>query len=249
MADLSAVKLPNNTTYNLKDSKLRDIVGEPTAPYTEVEWVESNGTQYVYLDWKPPIATWGFEADLIIKNTFNTTQAAWRSDTNANNAGALFGTRNASGVNCVECNAYSANGYLRIGGSGSVATSATFKKDKTRQTVKLIGTTLTHSNGTTSTVTRVSETANKPYANMTVFCFHEGLRRSGTGNLAYPSTSRIYSLKFYDGTTLKVDLVGAIRNKDGVTGLYDKIKKHFYPAHGMTYGSVVGDLGEPDTIT
>ena len=39
MADLSAVKLPNNTTYNLKDSKLRDIVGEPTAPYTEVEWV------------------------------------------------------------------------------------------------------------------------------------------------------------------------------------------------------------------
>ena len=83
---------------------------------------------------------------------------------------------------------------------------------------------------------------------MTIFATHSGLRRSGTGNLVYPSTLRIYSLKFYENTTLKVDLVGALRKKDGVTGLYDKISKHFYPAPDMTYGNVVGDLGDKESI-
>ena len=97
-------------------------------------------------------------------------------------------------------------------------------------------------------MTRASEVANKPYANMTVFCYHSGVRKSGTGSLAYPSTSRIYSLKFYDGDILTVDLVGAIRNKDGVTGLYDKVKGHFYPAPRMSHGNSVGVLGEPDNV-
>lgn len=83
---------------------------------------------------------------------------------------------------------------------------------------------------------------------MTVFAMHEGLRRSGTGNLIQPGSVRIYSLKFYDGEKLEVDLVGAIRNRDGMTGLYDKVKNHFYPAPNMTYGDTVGVLGKPDTI-
>lgn len=83
---------------------------------------------------------------------------------------------------------------------------------------------------------------------MTVFAMHEGLRRSGTGNLVQPGSVRIYSLKFYDGENLEVNLVGAIRNRDGMTGLYDKVKGHFYPAPNMTYGNAVGLLGESDTV-
>ena len=228
-------------------SHVRDVVGEPNPPYTEVEWVESNGTQFVYLDWKPPIATWGFEADFIIRNAFSTSVGAWRSDTNANGYGNVFGTRNASMVNDVQFGTYDNAGVLR-NGTGSYSVSGILKTDKTRQTVSYRGTSLKRGDGTTVTFARTSETANKYYANMVVFAMHEGVRRSVTGNLAQPGTVRIYSLKFYDGTTLEVDLVGAIRNSDGMTGLYDKIKGHFYPAQGMTYGAVVGDLGEPDTV-
>lgn len=221
--------------------------GLSQCPYTEVEWVESNGKQYVYLDWKPPIATWGFEADFIVRNAFNTTQAAWRSDTNASNAGSIFGTRNSSGVNDIEFTTYNTTGLLR-NGNGSYNTSGLFKTDKTRQTVSYRGTSLKRGDGTTVTWARTSETADKAYANMALFCYHEGVRRSGAGNLLYPSTTRIYSLKFYDGNTLKVDLVGAIRNRDGMTGLYDKVKGHFYPAANMTYGNSVGMLGTPDDL-
>ena len=112
-----------------------------------------------------------------------------------------------------------------------------------------IGTTFTKPDGTTMTVNRGTETANKPYANMVIFACYEGVRRSATGNLIEPSTTRIYSLKFYEGTEVVVDLVGAIRNKDGMTGLYDKVKNHFYPAPGMTHGNSVGVLGKIDTIT
>ena len=229
-------------------SSMSEMVGTLEAPYTEVEWVESNGKQFVYLDWKPKIATWGFEADFIIYNAFNTTQAAWDASANKNNAGAFFGVRNTYHVNDCAIMSYGTNGELVIGGA-SVATSATFKKDKTRQSVKLRGTTLTHSNGTTTTVTRSSETSGKPYGNMTVFAFHDGLRRSGSGSVSYPGTVRIYSLKFYDSNTLECDLVGAIRKSDGITGLYDKVAGKFYPAPGMTYGTELGDLGDVETVS
>lgn len=209
--------------------------------------MESNGKQFVYLDWKPTINTWGFYADFLIRNTFNTKQAAWSIDTNTANAGMIFGTRNGSGVNDIEFGTYSASGYLRIGGSSTVASG--IKTDKTRQQISLINTTLTKPDGTTTTVTRVNETPDKPYSNMTVFAYHEGLRRGGYGSLLYPSSTRIYNLKFYEGSTIVVDLVGAIRKRDGATGLYDKISKHFYPAPGMSYGDSVGGIGDKDTLS
>lgn len=225
-------------------SAVADVIGTIDAPYTEVEWVESNGKQYVYLDWKPPIATWGFEADFQNFNAVNTSGGGWNASTNKNGYGGIFGTINSSGYNDIRFSSYN-GGYLRIGG-GNVTHG--FRTDKTRQTIKLHGTTLTKSDGTTATVARTNEAAGKPYANMTLFCWHNGIRRGGTGNLAEPGSTRIYSLKFFDGNTLEVDLVGALRKSDGVTGLYDKVAGHFYPAPGMTFGDEVGDLGEPDTF-
>ena len=226
--------------------KLKGLFGKPEPPYQEVEWVESNGKQFVYLDWKPPVATWGFAIDFISKNATNTTVGAWNPDTNANGYGTIFGTRNTNAYNNITLSSYG-NGYVAIGGSGSTGSQG-FKTDKTRQTMSYIGTTLTKPDGTTATIARATEDTSKPYCNMTIFCVHEGNRKSGTGNIIQPSTTRIYSLKFYEGTTVVVDLVGAIRKKDGTTGLYDKIAKRFYPAAGMTYGNVVGDIGDIDTV-
>lgn len=226
--------------------KIKSILGVPEAPYTEVEWVESCGKQGVYLDWKPPVNTWGFSADFIIRNAFSTTAGTWAAAKNANGYGNIFGTRNSSGVNDLQLGSYGSTGTLRIGNGTGIATG--MKTDKSRQQISLIGTKVTKADGSTATVTRQSETSGKPYANMCVFCMHEGLRRSGTGNLTQPGTVRIYSLKFYEGSTVKVDLVGAIRKSDGVPGLYDKIANHFYPSFGLTYGNAVGDLGSKDTI-
>ena len=228
-------------------SKLKNKYGEPEAPYTEVEWVESNGKQYVYLDWKPPIATWGFEADFIVRNAFNTTAGAWSASTNMNGYGMVFGTRNAAGVNQCELGSYSSAGCLCIG-AANISNHGMITDRTSRQTMKLRGTTLTKPNGTTATLTRISETANKPYSNMCVFAVHNGLRKSGSGTIDQPSSTRIYSLKFYDSDTLECDLVGAIRKRDGVTGFYDKVAEKFYPAPGCTYGDPVGYLGDPRTL-
>lgn len=240
-----AEKYLNNTGLETVWNKIKSIFGMPEPLYEEVEWVESTGKQYVYLDWKPPIETWGFEADFIIKNKFNTTQAAWNSFTNTDNSGMLFGVRSSSGVNDIELGTYGSTGYFRAGG-GTIPCG--IKTDKTRQTIKLIGTTLTKPDGTTATIQRSAETTNKPYHNMAIFAYYDGLRRSSYGGLNYPSTSRIYSLKFYEGETVKVHLVGAIRKSDNTTGLYDKISNHFYPAPAMNHGEVVGNLGQRNTI-
>ena len=240
-----AEKYLNNTGLETVWNKIKSIFGMPEPLYEEVEWVESTGKQYVYLDWKPPIETWGFEADFIIKNKFNTTQAAWNSSTNTDNSGMLFGVRNSSGVNDIELGTYGSTGYFRAGG-GTIPCG--IKTDKTRQTIKLIGTTLTKPDGTTTTIQRSTENTSKPYHNMAIFAYYDGLRRSSYGGLNYPSTSRIYSLKFYEGETVKVHLVGAIRKSDNTTGLYDKISNHFYPAPAMNHGEIVGNLGQRNTI-
>lgn len=224
---------------------VNDGVGTVEPPYKEVEWVESTGKQYVYLDWKPPIKTWGFEIDFISRNNVNTGVGAWNESTNVNGYGSIFGVRNASGVNNCQLSSYS-NGLLRIGNSTNITTG--FKTDHSRQTIKLQGTTVTKTDGTTATVTRVDENTAKPYCNMTVFAVYTGLRCQDTGGVSEPSSTRIYSLKFYDGTTLTVDLVGAIRKADGVTGLYDKVSRHFYPAPGMLFGNEVGNINDTDTV-
>ena len=224
-----------------------DAVGTLQAPYKEVEWVESTGKQYIYTDWKPPIKTWGFEIDFLSRNATGTSAGAWNETTNVNGYGNIFGVRSASGVNNVQLSSYS-NGLLRVGNSTNIATG--FKTDHTRQTIKLHNNTLTKTDGTTATITRVDEDSSKNYCNMTIFALYsDALRQQGTGTINEPSSTRIYSLKFYDGDTLTVDLVGAIRKADNVTGLYDRVTKHFYPAPGMLYGSDVGDIITDDTIT
>lgn len=231
--------------YNKADA-LDGAIGRSVAPYKQVEWVESTGKQFIYLDWKPTMSNWGFDIDFINRNAVNTSAGAWNESTNVNGYGTIFGTRDSSGTNNAQLSSYS-NGLLRTYNGTDVLTK--YKTDKTRQTLSLRNTTLTFYDGTTATVTRGGGTA-KPHAGMTIFGLHQGTRAQSYGNISEPSTTRIYSLKFYDGTALAVDLVPSIRKIDGVTGLYDKVSKHFYPAPGMLYGEDVGvDLGEVESVS
>ena len=216
------------------------------APYKEVEWVESTGTQFIYLNWKPT-AGWGFEADFIAYNAFSTTQGGISAN-NRNGYGTIFGDRNASGNRAYYLSTYSANGYFYTG-SNVYQVAGQLKTDKTRQVVKLHGTTYTKPDGTTMTVTN---SGLEPALNMSVFALTNGtaLPASYSNNDTFTQygTARIYSLKFYQGDTLAVDLVGAYRKVDGLTGLYDKVSKHFYPSPGLLKGGDTGDLGDIPTI-
>lgn len=211
-------------------------MGTITAPYQEVEWIESNGKQFIYLDWKPVAETFGFEVDFLIRNAFSTSVGAWNETTNANGYGNVFGVRNSSLNNDFQLGSYNTNGLVRLGNKD---TSAYITRN-TRQTCSLIGNTYTDPTGTARTITRGTTISDKPYHNMSVFAMYEGAtRRATVGNLVQPGSVRIYSLKFYEDTTIVVNLTPAVRLSDNVAGLWDSVSNHFYPARGAAVGEKI----------
>lgn len=221
------------------------------APYTEVEWVESDGHQIVQLDWVPNVAgSFGFDVDFISYNTLNNVAPKWDAtpETNRASSGFIFGGRNGSATGqrstAYDLGMYkgSAGGYMYLGQSGAQYDPGLYL-DGRRQQCSYHGTTYTRPDGTT---VELAHGSGHPNWGMCVFCLPDNATLS---SWAFPSSTRLYSLKFYDGDTLAVDLVGAVRKSDGLTGLWDKVEGRFWPAAGMTFGDVVGDLGEKGTLS
>lgn len=219
--------------------------------YAEVEWVESDGHQIVQLDWIPNLnGDFGFDIDFISYNSLNSTNPKWDATPATNRAasGFIFGGRNGSATG-VRSTAYdlgmykgSAGGYMYLGQSGAQYDPGLYL-DGRRQQCSYHGTTYTKPDGTT---VELAHGDGHPNWGMCVFCLPD----NGTlSSYTFPSSTRLYSLRFYDGDTLAVDLVGAVRKSDGLTGLWDKVEGRFWPAAGMTFGDVVGDLGEKGTLS
>ena len=220
-------------------------------PYAEVEWVESDGHQIVQLDWVPNVAgSFGFDVDFISYNTLNNVSPKWDAtpETNRASSGFIFGGRNGSATGqrstAYDLGMYkgSVGGYMYLGQSGSQYDPGLYL-DGRRQQCSYHGTTYTRPDGTT---VELAHGSGHPNWGMCVFCLPDNATLS---SWAFPSSTRLYSLKFYDGDTLAVDLVGAVRKSDGLTGLWDKVEGRFWPAAGMTFGDVVGDLGEKGTLS
>lgn len=219
------------------------------APYTEVEWVESDGHQIVQLDWVPG-PDMGFEADFVTYNScVSGSGAAWDATPEANRAalGGIFGVRDQ----LYNKSPYADYELMTYNGAGSGGTMRTGRNqynprlyfDGRRQQCSLHGTTYTAPDGSVQTVAKAGGTATW---GMAVFC---SITEPATlSKWQFPSSTRLYSLKFYDGDTLAVDLVGAVRRSDGLTGLWDRVEGRFWPAAGMTFGDAVGDLGEAGTL-
>ena len=223
---------------------MSETVGTLEAPYTEVEWVESNGKQFVQLDWIPS-AGFGFDIDFML------TGGTW----GGSGSGIIFGSRDGAsspetGTNRIFSTWVDGGQYgtLRIPNSdtGYANRDAGMYKDGRRQQCSLHGTTYTKPDGTTLTVVNAGT---PPTWGMTVFAgSNMKTRPAGFGGLEYWAKVRIYSLKFYDGETLAVDLVGAVRKTDNVPGLYDKVTNKFWASRGLDFGEPVGDIGEPLTL-
>lgn len=215
-------------------------------PYKEVEWVESDGHQFVQLDWVPNLnGAYGFELDFENYNTRNATQPAWNatSETNRASAGFIFGARDGT-TTAVASKQFSFGcynpGYFLVGTATNYDPHMYY--DGRRQQCSYHNSVYTAPNG--QTYNYPCGTVH-PTWGMVIFALPSNATKSAP---YFPSSTKLYSCKFYDGDTLEVDLVGAIRTSDNMTGLYDKVAGKFWACAGLKTGNVVAELGEPPTL-
>ena len=241
-------------TVNSNVSSIQQLTTETTtltekvtlgAPYTQVEWVESDGHQFVQLDWVPnKNGEYGFEIDFENYNTRNTTNPDWTNtaEVNRTKAGFILGARdssNASSGNQFVFGCYTP-GYFYVG--TSVNYDPHMYYDGRRQQCSYRNGIYTAPNGNTYEIPCGSV---HPRWGMVIFALSNNATKS---SYYLPSSTKLYSCKFYEGDKLAVDLVGAIRNSDGMTGLYDKVENRFWACSGLGTGEVVGDLGTPRSL-
>lgn len=233
------------TELDAESSARQDVesmIGTLETPYTEVEWVESDGKEFIQLDWIPQAGA-GFEVDFQIVDTSFPTNYI------------IFGCRDGSAASQQKTNREfstwkdaGSQGTLRWAknDNGYGTYSAKMYTDGRRQQCSLIGDTYTAPDGSTTSVINGGAS---PAWGMTIFAGSIMPTRPTTyGGLEYWAKVRIYSLKFYEGNTLAVDLIGAVRKSDGVPGLYDKVSDKFWACRGLSHGPSVQDLGELTTV-
>jgi len=176
--------------------------------YQQVEYIESNGTQYITLDYKAS----------------NNTSSEGKYQLTAITTTMLFGSRTSSTSNFYGLNwgGSTANpAYYNSYNSGVITNKTidtnihTFHKDKA---ILYIDNTKLSTHTNTASFTT-------PY-NMVVF----GCNTNGTVGLF--TSARIFYLQFYDYDTLKIDLVPCYRKSDNVIGLYDLVNDKFYTNEG-----------------
>lgn len=191
--------------------------------YTEVEYLESSGTQYINIG-IPVSASTGIDVDFQIKSNFDFNMVAGVWDRLALSARA-----NTSLV-CMATSGHADNslntGFLFTTGTRYRARYGSCFGGLTINTVKVYSN--SNSNSTSGTT------------NITVFgCPSVG---SNTNGAPYSWTSygclRMYSCKVYDNGTLVRDMIPAL-NSSSVAGMYDFVTGTFYTNQGsgsFTYG-------------
>ena len=210
-AELNANCL-NSITVDPSDASYRG--NELPSGFTQIEYLESSGSQYIntgiFTDYKT-----NFEIDFLTTNTFSTTYNA-----NGSGYGYIFGSANDR----LSLNTYPAtNGgelYYFNRAINPYITSGV------RTQISLIGNTFTTSNGTQN-IDRgsfsASATSLKIFSNAT---------NGSCGHV------KLYSFKIYDDTTLVRDFVPVMRKSDNILGLYDKVHNQFYTNQGT--GTFIG---------
>lgn len=231
--------LANSVSNGL--TALGDFIGTRSGKkYTEVEWVESDGHQMVQLDWIPNLnGQYGFDLDFANYNTRNTTGPALTDSPTINRtkSGFILGARDSSAASGKQfvLGCYTP-GYFYVGTGTNYDPHMYY--DGRRQQCSYRNGVYTAPDG---------QTYNMPCGmvhptwGMVIFALSNAATKS---SYAFFSSTRLYSCKFYEDDTLAVDLVGAIRNSDNMTGLYDKIADRFWPCAGLQTGDAVREFGE-----
>ena len=205
------------------------VVVAPCGSYTELEYIESSGTQ---------IIDTGFVYD-------NNTRVIWDMQMTTQ---LPLSANNNSGVGYVNTD------YERLGLSFNNSTLNLYKAYSTGNTV--LPTINTDNN---RHVIEINSPVNKAYVDGIEYTFNSAVGNINNnhnltlplfawlGNTGYREyfTGRMYSVKIYDNGTLARNMVPA-RNSDGVVGLCDTVNDKFYTNAGtgtFTAGPAVSSCG------
>ena len=186
--------------------------------YTQVEYIQSSGTQYIDTGFKP-----NQDTRVVMDAQLNAVPSAHAF---------LFGGRTGSGSNSFTFLWYATPKTFRAdygvndgGLDSSVSATSRLKLDYNKNIVNLNGTVYSHT----------YQTFASP-ANMTLFCVNSNGTKS-----AYASM-KLYSLQIYDNGVLARDYVPC-KNSSGVAGLFDMVNSAFYQNAGtgtFTVGATQG---------
>lgn len=189
--------------------------------YTQLEYIESSGTQYIDTGYIPNQDT-RIMAEMVYASYADATCG-------------LFGQRAPGGAQQFELMYLSGRYYFSYGSNQySAAASSPVGKhmfidlSKTSATINVDG-----------TVANVTPTTAETFTGFTTLKIHT-LDRNGVN---YLSNSRIYSFKIYENGTSVRDFVPC-KNASGVIGLYDLVNGKFYTNAGsgtFSAGSIVGE--------
>lgn len=189
--------------------------------YTQLEYIESSGTQYIDTGYIPNQDT-RIMAEMVYASYSDATCG-------------LFGQRAPGGAQQFELMYLSGRYYFSYGSNQySAAASSPIGKhmfidlSKTSATINVDG-----------TVANVTPTTAETFTGFTTLKIHT-LDRNGVN---YLSNSRIYSFKIYENGTSVRDFVPC-KNASGVIGLYDLVNGKFYTNAGsgtFSAGSIVGE--------
>ena len=201
--------------------------------YVELDYVETNGNQYIDLDIIPNQNT-GFEIDFSTDNSFNTSLSI------PNNFGTIFGVRSSYASNSAS-NGFELTTYTGSGSSPAYSATGQFvfgsklypagMKRNERIQISLKNGIYKDSLNNQLELDTASFTSP---AKLRLFAMYQ----PNYGSSIEMARVKLYSFKLYSGDTLSMNLVPVYRLSDGVVGLYDTVNSKFYASDTNT--SLIG---------
>lgn len=211
----------SNADYSFTANKDRDLVATFTAKpklpsgYTELQYIQSSGTQYIDTGVKPGTTT---------KIVMDVEPTAAASSTSV----YFFDSYTVSTRRYVFRMVFSTSGVLGAMGSLSssgAVTLTTISSDSTIRRMKLQASasekTFLVDGKTASVTTTISFVSTMPNI----------LLLSSSGSTSYRLSAKLYSCQIYTGSTLTRDFVPC-KNPSGTVGLYDLVGGTFYANAG-----------------
>jgi len=182
-----------------------------SSDYIELEYIESNGTQYIDTNFTP---NQNSGVEIVAQSTMNET-ASYRR---------LFGTRENTNINAffISTNKVNDNHYVYASfANGSATLSSASVIDNLKHTYKFIKNVFYYDD--------YSYTFTQQNFTCVSHAYLFGVYNSGTIN---PSSWRIFDCKIYDNNTLVRNLIPAIRKSDNEIGMLDRVNNVFYTNQG-----------------
>lgn len=219
-ADVELPTIESITIDNKQVKKIEDTDGhtwwERASNYTFVDYIESNGDEYINTNFVPNQDT-KVETKIktkTVSGSANRTIFGSRSGANSNHYGMTIG-----GNNCWWLGYGTTNGNTMQ----AVSSDTIYEITKNKNATTINGTDMTPATAQTFTCP----------GNMYLFCMNQ------SGATA-KSSIKLYSCKIYDNGTLIRDYKPCYRNSDNVVGLLDEVNDVFYENAGtgaFTYGN------------